>query len=572
MTTFFKMQLKIFYRQIAFYITGIVSMIFNIGIALALYVSLKIIGGDSQLIYTPEATAMFRSFMVTFGTINGFMSAALVLQGLFYKYRDEGMYYVMQSKPITKLQIYFATVFAGMVVIISQLAISSVGYFVSTFFIPSLPLKEKFLTTITFYLGTILIAFVSLGLGAFLHNFMQAKTYQFATGWVPVIFVILVYFVATPSRTKGNVLSTVALKKVISVGKDNLTKKENKQIPEYLAYPFDNGHSFWVEDKLTDDTFSKMVEDNNKNLYNKIFWLDPATYFASNYFLIGRKSNRTQEFLYTKKINYGENNFIKDINEKKWVFKIKNTKINGQVSNDYFGLSYNHTMLLNMARVKDLNSPLTSDFIETIKSTNLLAAKKATIKAFNEVQEDIINKIDELSKLSDFTLNKKVISWNTLGLLQLIKDLNEDKYLFDIIKNFTLKHINFPKDSLYSEDQFKNMNQNEFEKTITNPALTTLIFKYNLVKQTALIYLLSKVIREKAPTKGVLENFDFNELEKYFKNIKSLSALSVVKMNNNLVEFGTKKPFPWYVGFITPLLASWVLIIAGSIVYKKKVN
>ena len=110
MRVFFKMQLKMFYRQKSSYIIAIVLTILNIAIALALFVSLKVADPSGQLANSSEASSMFRTFMVMFGTASGFMTSAFTLQTLFYKYKEEGIYYVMQSKPITRFEIYTATI------------------------------------------------------------------------------------------------------------------------------------------------------------------------------------------------------------------------------------------------------------------------------------------------------------------------------------------------------------------------------------------------------------------------------------------------------------------------------
>ena len=54
MRVFFKMQLKMFYRQKSSYIIAIVLTILNIAIALALFVSLKVADPSGQLANSSE--------------------------------------------------------------------------------------------------------------------------------------------------------------------------------------------------------------------------------------------------------------------------------------------------------------------------------------------------------------------------------------------------------------------------------------------------------------------------------------------------------------------------------------
>lgn len=214
MRVFFKMQLKMFYRQKSSYIIAIVLTILNIAIALALFVSLKVADPSGQLANSSEASSMFRTFMVMFGTASGFMTSAFTLQTLFYKYKEEGIYYVMQSKPITRFEIYTATIGAGTIALTTQILITSLGYFVGTFFIPALTLTSKFTSWITFFLASLLIGILSMGIGAIGHNFIQSKSYQFLAGWIPTIFVLIFFFYQLLPRLKQTLCCPYQLQKI----------------------------------------------------------------------------------------------------------------------------------------------------------------------------------------------------------------------------------------------------------------------------------------------------------------------------------------------------------------------
>ncbi len=117
----------------------------------------------------------------------------------------------------------------------------------------------------------------------------------------------------------------------------------------------------------------------------------------------------------------------------------------------------------------------------------------------------------------------------------------------------------------------KKLTQKELNDLKENPIFTNFLLKYNLVKQTSIIYLLIKLIKEKA--NSTLKNVDIEDLNKKMQSINSLSGLKLVQWdNNNVVEFGVKPAIKWYISLVTLILFSLVLISIGGIIYVKKNN
>lgn len=145
----------------------------------------------------------------------------------------------MQSKPITRMEIYWATIFASIICVTSQIFITSVGYLIGTFLIPTLSVKDKFLSWLVYFLASALIAIISIGIGAIGHNFVQSKAYQFIAGWIPMIIIMILFFISSPAKTKINLISPIAKLKNATVLKENISEKDKKYIRSFIGNPLD---------------------------------------------------------------------------------------------------------------------------------------------------------------------------------------------------------------------------------------------------------------------------------------------------------------------------------------------
>ena len=570
MHTFLKMQLKIFYRQISSYIAAIVLSLLNIAIALALYISLSVADPSKQLIKSDEASAMFRSFMVIFGAASAFMTSAFAIQTLFYKYKEEGIYYVIQSKPITRLEIYTATIFAGIIVIISQIFITSLGYLVGAFCLPSITFKTKVLSWLVFFAASVLVAFLSMGIGAIGHNFIQSKSYQFVAGWIPTIFLMIFFFISSPARTKTNILTPVAASKHAMLVKSKLNENEKKQYSKDIANPFKNNKfNYLIENKFGNKTFSDSIFEAIQNLYSKIYWADISAHFSSLFFTVNRVDGLTQEFMYANKYEYNESKFKNDVKQNKFIFKVEN-EINGKVTTNYYGLTYNPLFISNLASKKKSTDSIINDLSQILSTNNDLAIYKKREKVFLDIYNNLLTKLNELYEKEEGIFNNLLPAINSGTLFYIFNELLKNEKLFEIVKNYVIDHVEFSEPQ-YSPENLKKLTQKELNDLKENPVFTNFLLKYNLVKQTSIIYLLIKLIKEKA--NSTLKNVDIDELNKKMQSINSLSGLKLMQWNNNnVVEFGVKPAIKWYVSVITLLLVSLALVSIGALIYIKKNN
>ncbi|VEU56036.1 hypothetical protein [Metamycoplasma orale] len=572
MNSFFKMQLKIFYRQISSYIAAFVLSLLNIAIAVALYISLKVADPSGKLINSSEAPAMFRSFMVMFGTCSAFMTSAFAAQTLFYKYKEEGIYYVMQSKPITRMEIYWATIFASIICVTSQIFITSVGYLIGTFLIPTLAVKDKFLSWLVYFLASALIAIISIGIGAIGHNFVQSKAYQFIAGWIPMIIIMILFFISSPAKTKINLISPIAKLKNATVLKENISEKDKKYIRSFIGNPLDvNVFSFPIENKFsTKETFSKIVHNSNQTLYNKIFWLDATSYFNSLFFTVERKNGISQEFMTVKKFEYNEDKFNNDLNDNKFVFKLVDKDISGNDITSYFGLTFNISILSTIATPKKGSDSIFDDLSEFLSNSNEQSMTNERKTGFDEIYNYLINKLDKLyeDKKAIFNLTFPVISKG--NILNLLEGLGNDNDVFEIIKNFAIEKVVFEQPE-YSKENLAKYNQTQMNQLKDNPIFTNLVVKYNMIKSTAIMYLLAKMIKNN--NGSLIQNFNINDFKSKVNILNSLSGLKIIELNNNnIIEFGTKRTIKWYASILSQITFATLLLVVGSIIYSRKNN
>ncbi|ACF07407.1 Uncharacterised protein [Metamycoplasma arthritidis] len=565
MRIFFQLQLKIFYRQISSYVAAVVIGFLNICMALALYISIKVVGGNNELIKTPEINRIFRGFMIFFAVASSFVISAFAMQTLFYKYKSEGIYYVMHSKPIKRSKIYIATILAGLIVLTSQTAIISVGYFIGTMILPSMTWKAKILSSLTFYLGCWLIAVFSLALGSIVNNYIQSKSYQFAAAWVPIIITLLFSFIATPPATKANVLHTIAPNQLVTPVKEKPNEDEINQLAKRISDPRNNTFEYSIENKLDEETFSESVNESNRNLYRGVYWADPNTYFSSMFFLTGREDNRTNEFMYTKKYNYTEQNFQTALKNKHLVFKTIDTDVNGNKVVNYYTLSYNRPLINELGSIKSNERSLLGNYL---KNAGTLKIREQIRKAYIDIEKNLLSKLNSLYDDPNFVISKNITTLTPLTLLSNLAKIAADSKLFEIIRDFTVDHTTFPNDPQYDKETLKKLTKSELESLSTNPTFSNFILKYNLAKQSALLYLLVKLIQDKA--NGTLNNFNYKTIDKYLSRNSSLSALKIVQLNNNkVINFGTREPLKWYYALLIWAFTCTALITVGAIIFKK---
>ena len=349
-----------------------------------------------------------------------------------------------------------------------------------------------------------------------------------------------------------------------------MSENEKKQYSKDIANPFKNNKfNYLIENKFGNKTFSDSIFEANQNLYSKIYWADISAHFSSLFFTVNRVDGLTQEFMYANKYEYNESKFKNDVKQNKFIFKVEN-EINGKITTHYYGLTYNPLFISNLASKKKSTDSIINDLSQILSTNNDLAIYKKREKGFLDIYNNLLTKLDKLYEKEEGIFNNLIPAINSGTLFYIFNELLKNEKLFKIVRNYVVDHVEFSEPQ-YSAENLKKLTQKELNDLKENPIFTNFLLKYNLVKQTSIIYLLIKLIKEKA--NSTLKNVDIEDLNKKMQSINSLSGLKLVQWdNNNVVEFGVKPAIKWYISLVTLILFSLILISIGGIIYVKKNN
>ncbi len=89
--------------------------------------------------------------------IAAFIISSFVTQTFFYRYKNEGIEYLLYSKPIKRRQIFFSNVFASIIGLVISMALMSAMFFISQLIIP-FTFTKALLSTLSFFAAGLLCA------------------------------------------------------------------------------------------------------------------------------------------------------------------------------------------------------------------------------------------------------------------------------------------------------------------------------------------------------------------------------------------------------------------------------
>ena len=182
----------------------------------------------------------------------------------------------------------------------------------------------------------------------------------------------------------------------------------------------------------------------------------------------------------------------------------------------------------------------------------------------------MISKLDEVYKQKNGIFNG-VLPLLTVGTLPyLLNAINNDEDVFNVIRDFIADKVEFNQEE-YSKEKLMKMTKEEILKLKENPLFTNYVLKYNLTSQTAMIYLINKIIKDKY--NSTLENFNANVLKQTLSSLNTLSTLKLIQWNNgSVVKFGLTKYIDPLVSIIVLLIISAALLGLGAIAYVRNNN
>lgn len=271
-----------------------------------------------------------------------------------------------------------------------------------------------------------------------------------------------------------------------------------------------------------------------------------------------------------KKFEYNEGKFNNDLNDNKFVFKLVDKDISGKDITSYFGLTFNISILSTIATPKKGSDSIFHDLSEFLSNSNEQSMTNERKTGFDEIYNYLINKLDKLyeEKKAIFNLTFPVISKG--NILNLLEALGNDNDVFEIIKNFAIEKVVFEQPE-YSKENLAKYNQTQMNELKDNPIFTNLVVKYNMIKSTAIMYLLAKMIKNN--NGSLIQNFNINDFKSKVNILNSLSGLKIIELNNNnIIEFGTKRTIKWYASILSQITFATLLLVVGSIIYSRKNN
>lgn len=322
MRAFFKMQIKTYFRMLSTHLTPLIIGIFYIGVVASIKATMKPADAKNLLdsyayVETSASIAMFGSFMMS----------AFVTQTFFYKYKQEGVDYILFSKPISRTQTYFANIFACLIGLIYSVALLTIEFFISQLLIP-IDYEIAVISSLTHFGAALLCCIFSLGIGSVIHTFIEAKVYQVIVAIIPSLGISSFAFVKGPQQKETLVPVYQSVKSfpflianspsdesgsIKAVG--NISNKV-KHSTEWLVASESLASRFENKYELNFNSLDKDIKHKNRMsivdgiekakqaTYSKTYWLNYREYFYPLYTAYDRKYESLSLFVdYNNNLN-----------------------------------------------------------------------------------------------------------------------------------------------------------------------------------------------------------------------------------------------------------------------------
>ncbi|WP_148310078.1 ABC transporter permease [Metamycoplasma canadense] len=376
------MQLKVYFRLWSSYITPFVIGGFYILLVACIKATVAWLGNKNLL-----DSNQYIEIAATFCEFASFVLCSFVTQTFFYRYKREGIEYILYSKPIKRSQIYFANVFASLIGSLFSVFILSINFFISQLIVPH-DAQRAFYSALSFFGATILCSIFCVSLGALVHNFVSAKVFQVLVAVVPFLGSCVMGFVKTSQRTdviqtslkaanrplilipRNSIIEGKSNQALTNINKRYLTQDnwlvENKVLTDYLNNkeklsfnPFAEEFNPKVKYSITEE-----VDKISKSFYSKMFWLNLREYFFPVYTAYDKSlQNISIAVDYNKKLSkekyfkifddngnldkntlqYFEKKYDLDLSKQILIKTVSKNKLtsNSKPQYDLLGLSYN---------------------------------------------------------------------------------------------------------------------------------------------------------------------------------------------------------------------------------------
>lgn len=296
MNAFLRMQLKIYFRLISSYVTPLVVGLLYIIITIAMKASVS--PDEAKELLTGNKYAEIQTNIVLFSI---FMVGSFVAQTFFYRYRKEGVDYILFSKPIKRSQIYFANIIASFIGSLFSAILITIEYFISQIMIP-VSAYNAFISSLTFLAVSLVGAVFVIGIASVIQALVESKVFQVMVAVVPLLFLLGFGFIKSPEQADSLLSISKAAKNPTLLVENSPSKQSdaNKAVDnlqdrfrtqtnwvvanQSLTGLFENANDLNFNPLSKDTTPDKIlsvtdyVDKSKKSFYDKIYWANYREY------------------------------------------------------------------------------------------------------------------------------------------------------------------------------------------------------------------------------------------------------------------------------------------------------
>ncbi|WP_029905949.1 ABC transporter permease [Mycoplasmopsis opalescens] len=558
MNNFYKFLVKTIIKQPKFII--LYSVLLSLILILELLIGISPIFGS----LSGQLSPILFVFITTLISITFFVTV-LICSRVFYFIKNEGLQYIIHSKPINRNSIYWAQFLAT----ITLSAIVTGTYFVLSFIISGtimslfmiLKIKDIFILLAWSILGWILIIFITSSVGGAISQFISAKGF-FAVLTVPVVVLqpITPFIINIVDSSKKATIhyTPIKLTSNLSEGIHDHIWENSKN--EYWKSFFAGGKNeiVFLDKIYTNEKIE--VKDAYKTI-NKNFHYLPALINPSDHFryLIGGELIEPYKLNYLTKLDVQNNWYVTKIS-------VKSSETALPVIKDFYVLVKNNYQVYNRANNDILiNSNLVPNTNRNYDNISLLSTlyniDKLSAREFWYLlteANDNINLNEIIQNIRDTV--KKEISTATEAEVkgaQLLESLNKklEEELWNKFKNNIVNKIeklnkdskeilNFAIESKSFQDFLSKINYALESKSENNIDTEVLILKHSLTElpnkqiHNLVYFELNKKINELGGLGLINKTIGFDD--------NFYAFVDVEEANFRIMKHNSMNIYPWY--------------------------
>ncbi|ENY68569.1 Hypothetical protein, predicted transmembrane protein [Metamycoplasma auris 15026] len=569
MGAFFRMQLKIYFRLWSSYITPLAIGIFYIILIGLIKLALSANEVD-KLVNSNNYVEAIGNFCM----IASFIICTFVTQTFFYRYRREGIEYILYSKPIRRFEIYLSNVFASIIGLLLSMFLMGFTFFISKLIVP-IEAKQALISSLSLTWAGLLCGLLGLGIASLVQNFVEMKVFQIIVGIIPIFGVLVMNFVKFAQginvvkvgfRVASNPALLIPNKDVKDANDavDNLNKRiasldDLLIVNEGIGNKFENDNELifnplekeFQTNKI--DTTLDIINNSRNSLYSSIFFLNFKEYYFPLVTLHNRSLQNASVYVdYNHKLNGKENKYYRvldgngKLNEstlkklkEKYSLDLKKQILFKTNNGDVFALSYNVDNFRSIFEITNQSfDPQFESFLnyatEDIQNNNFDKFKDFNNKVINFIlNEEYTKKIKGLL-LNGISLTQQ----SGLGLSEFLipKDKNKNPsvigvhQIIDILSRLT-KYVILDDENKFNEEKTKLQNEFQNEK---NEELKKINAKFSL----PLSLLSLKAIKERSNLKNISGFVD--EYIKANFDTKKLTNIQKTRLEHTLASIKEK--------------------------------